>query len=351
MDFLGDLFGAFFGDTEEEIRKTEAALRGRLQRLRNAGQATVDRGRVAELARLAELAYATNGSDLSTTIEALHQGEPPLSRPYNLLQTLHLDDMSFETGLRDALRSYGPRGMVVETADEIVVAVKGSSDAIDWLALNPGMVEPVSAVGHPGFLAFGRTIADQVFKLLGSDPGHRAKRLSFTGHSLGGAGASVAAWLAVRGTQDAPGLGMTTSLFTFGAPHLWIPEKIRRQIEHDIDRRAFATVGDMVAGYPSDVDLPAQYLLADPCRLYALDESADAMLARVYEYALLMHRKENDDNTIRLLMARLRSAAADPARVASDPLLARMTPRRFPRRYFLEEHAIDRYIKLLRCPG
>ncbi|KAF8644785.1 hypothetical protein AX16_008247 [Volvariella volvacea WC 439] len=119
----------------------------------------------------------------------------------------------------------GTQGFVArdDTRKEIVVAFRGSLEPIDILTdiliiqkplRAPGISNVGDAYVHTGFLNAYNLVAEQVLDLvkseLSSKPGYTVVS---TGHSLGGAIASLAA-LSIRGTHP----NVPLKLYTFGQP-------------------------------------------------------------------------------------------------------------------------------------
>jgi hypothetical protein len=106
---------------------------------------------------------------------------------------------------------------------QIVVAFRGTSDLIDLLTdvkffLLPLKASGVSNVGsataHSGFMDAYNSVADNVFRIVGAQAqAHPDYSIVVTGHSLGGALASIAS-LGLKGKFPSKSL----SLYTFGQP-------------------------------------------------------------------------------------------------------------------------------------
>lgn len=110
----------------------------------------------------------------------------------------------------------GARCGVFSSPNRIVIAFSGSDSKLDWLRTNlDGAVDKDTGV-HTGFLTAWRSIKDRVLTVAGDmiirNGGGKAVTLLVTGHSQGGALATVSA-VDIKNTLDRP-----MTVVTFAAP-------------------------------------------------------------------------------------------------------------------------------------
>lgn len=116
-------------------------------------------------------------------------------------------------------------GFILETDDNIVIAFRGTSSPVDWIADMIARQQKFPFVRnagwtHEGFTAIYRSARKQIFAILNRLPGH--KKLYITGHSLGGALATLCAIdVAIHSQYSAP------SVYTFGAPRTGDPAFVK----------------------------------------------------------------------------------------------------------------------------
>lgn len=106
--------------------------------------------------------------------------------------------------------------LVIEQPDAIIVAFRGTSEIKDWLT-DARFVRTTVACGevHSGFWAAWSGVRKPLFDLVWDQALTTGKPVLFTGHSLGGALALIAAkYFEVRGMPNVHGV------YTFGAPRV-----------------------------------------------------------------------------------------------------------------------------------
>jgi triacylglycerol lipase len=112
-------------------------------------------------------------------------------------------------------------GFILEADDNIVIAFRGTSSPFDWMADMIARQQKYPFVRnagwtHEGFTAIYRSARKQIFTILNRLPEH--KKLYITGHSLGGALATLCAIdVAVHSHYPSP------FVYTFGAPRTGDP--------------------------------------------------------------------------------------------------------------------------------
>lgn len=116
-------------------------------------------------------------------------------------------------------------GFLMESDQCAILAFRGSGSAVDWVAdfiAQQTMYRPVKNGGqtHKGFTDIYMSCRDQVHTLLGMLPA--GKPLFITGHSLGGALATLAALdIALNTSFTSP------IVYTFGAPRVGDPQFVQ----------------------------------------------------------------------------------------------------------------------------
>ncbi|REE66963.1 triacylglycerol lipase [Paenibacillus taihuensis] len=119
-----------------------------------------------------------------------------------------------------------PFGFVIESPQAVVLAFRGTSSTTDWVtdmiaqqtAFKP--LSKKSVMTHRGFTEVYMSARDQIFRLLDQVPSD--KPLFVTGHSLGGALATLASLdIAVNRKPD------TIITYTYGAPRSGDPAFVR----------------------------------------------------------------------------------------------------------------------------
>lgn len=116
-------------------------------------------------------------------------------------------------------------GFLIESEQCAVLAFRGSSSMVDWVAdfiAQQTVYRPVKHAGqtHKGFTDIYMSARDQVHALLGQLPPD--KPLFITGHSLGGALATLAALDIARNTPF-----IAPVVYTFGAPRVGDPKFVQ----------------------------------------------------------------------------------------------------------------------------
>ena len=129
-------------------------------------------------------------------------------------KALRLIELSDDSKLFDLGRA---KGFVKNTQNEIVVSFQGSSDILDWL--RDFMIHRISYSGcqdckvHSGFLKAYNPLKDEMLRKVNTLYQEHPKKVLVTGHSLGGAMATLAA-------ADLVNARYTVDLITFGAPRV-----------------------------------------------------------------------------------------------------------------------------------
>jgi pimeloyl-ACP methyl ester carboxylesterase len=185
--------------------------------------------------------------------------------------------------------------LLVDDGTARIIAVRGSDDVWDWLT-NARFWHSDSPVGrvHTGFLEAATTLLASLDGRLDERP------VYFTGHSMGGAVASLMA--ALRAAGGAPVAGV----YTFGQPQVGLKsfnDQFRRQCSfpyfrfvHGADALAAWTLGRQGApGVPCYFDLKGRV-------------SFGQQLTHVPRLGLKFHRLEQYRYFLRLSRMRLRAA-------------------------------------------
>jgi triacylglycerol lipase len=118
-----------------------------------------------------------------------------------------------------------PFGFVLESDRSVILALRGTGSASDWvsdLIARQTVFPPVKNGGdtHQGFTDVYMSARDQIYRLL--DMTERGKPLFITGHSLGGALATLAA---CDIASNRPGTDVV--VYTFGSPRVGDPKFVR----------------------------------------------------------------------------------------------------------------------------
>jgi triacylglycerol lipase len=118
-----------------------------------------------------------------------------------------------------------PFGFVIECDRAAILAFRGTSSATDWVTdmiAEQIVFKPVPSGGltHRGFTDVYMSTRDQIFSLLDKLPAN--KPLFITGHSLGGALATLAALDIASNRQHDQVL-----IYTFGSPRVGDPKFVR----------------------------------------------------------------------------------------------------------------------------
>ncbi|MEF2244280.1 MULTISPECIES: lipase family protein [unclassified Paenibacillus] len=120
---------------------------------------------------------------------------------------------------------YEPFGFVITSDQATIIAFRGTSSAVDWVSdfiAQQTLYRPVKNAGqtHKGFTDIYMSARDQVIELLLQTPPDRP--LFITGHSLGGALATLAALDIAKNTYF-----FEPFVYTFGAPRVGDPEFVK----------------------------------------------------------------------------------------------------------------------------
>ena len=230
------------------------------------------------------------------------------NKSYNLIKNYHFIDFLDKESLtsKDKLS----RGYIVESEDELIIAIRGTSTLDDWLTdLN---VLPLSAlfgskklneldslglVIHSGFLKASLWIISRLQEILPLIKNRqKEKRLVLTGHSLGGAIALVSGWIALNIQLTE----MPIDIFAFGAPSVDTNKKI---VEHPkLNEFRIIRPGDAVAGIGlkminEEDDTSPRYILSDSGEIFYFDNSAPARAILLFEFIKLASRMLKDKLT------------------------------------------------------
>jgi len=113
-------------------------------------------------------------------------------------------------------------GFILESDQELIVAFRGSASHMDAISdLEAHQIDcpwgMQAGKTHYGFTAIYQTIRDQILPVLQRCPSH--KRLILTGHSLGGALATLCALDLAINTKFKP-----ATVYTYGAPRVGDPK-------------------------------------------------------------------------------------------------------------------------------
>ncbi|MGD1902484.1 MAG: lipase family protein [Geitlerinemataceae cyanobacterium] len=174
-------------------------------------KSALDRGNAYWMARCAKAVYK-NGRD-----EILEQLR---SQDYNF------HDDGFQD-VRDVVRDSGSEAALIEHELYVCIAFRGTNDCRDWLKnLSFRATEQLFGKFHSGFWSAVEDVwnsdgkSDGLWAAYEASQARKPRPLFLTGHSLGGAMASIAAARLVA--ADVP----FTSAYTFGQPRATIAETV-----------------------------------------------------------------------------------------------------------------------------
>lgn len=337
---------AVINSTDDEVKKTLEVMEGLRQRMLAEAASSLDRTRAAEMAFMASLAYKLKAPEESSVVALLGKGDKPLTRQYHLVNTISNPDIVAEY-VEDA----APRGFVAETKDEVVVSVKGSSDLFDWV-VNSRLLSATSIVAHEGYAAMGAWLTAHLLSTFTLDGLRSKRRITITGHSLGGAVALVTSWLLARTINtESPPSGVLIETYTFGAPQVGGTIKQKHPFAFDVPEYRFAMAGDLVAGFGIFDDESSKYLIGNRCEVYKFDNTREAKLIRLFEIVRSARGKKGaHDFHLRLILIKIREALTNNVSLEDDVILS-MEPKNFPPTVYLPEHKIERYLSALACNG
>ena len=292
---------------DTEIDRTLTALSKYRTALLQETTKRLDPSQVPEIGKFAYLAYQMpHSSKLYIKTGVFTVGNH--NKSYNLIKNYHFIDFLDKESLtsKDKLS----RGYIVESEDELIIAIRGTSTLDDWLTdLN---VLPLSAlfgskklneldslglVIHSGFLKASLWIISRLQEILPLIKNRqKEKRLVLTGHSLGGAIALVSGWIALNIQLTE----MPIDIFAFGAPSVDTNKKI---VEHPkLNEFRIIRPGDAVAGIGlkminEEDDTSPRYILSDSGEIFYFDNSAPARAILLFEFIKLASRMLKDKLT------------------------------------------------------
>jgi pimeloyl-ACP methyl ester carboxylesterase len=316
---------AFFTDYEELIARGEGVFAPHIGRLR-----ALDKERVAlELAGLVHLAYRAESEDLGGIGSALSD------IGYTDVEYLPRSTVPFVDG---ATFKDGRLGFVVRRQGRVVVALRGTVDAADWMTNLLGAVLADDSGSQALYKAWADAIADRVLSYV--DRTGPPEHVILTGHSMGGA----IAILVQAAYRHSGGPGGVVETVAFGAPGTGWPYP-------DIEPAVLLVRqgADVVPFFAHEL-LPhagQQYLLDEQGRLIHLDQTVASYGVFLLNNTRICARCGSpDDLGGKYLLSSFLSKFAE--KDLTRPLPASI-PLRGPATDFkvTEEHSILSYISLL----
>ncbi|WP_110113574.1 lipase family protein [Bacillus sp. CGMCC 1.16541] len=151
-------------------------------------------------------------------------------------------------------KAFGKRewfGFIIESENEVVIAFRGTQSDLDWLADASAFQLPfpyASSCGyvHGGFLAIYHSLRSEVFNAYRSLSS--SKPLYITGHSLGGALATLHALdVSVNGPFQ------QVTMYNYGSPRVGDPTFVTSYCLHVRESKRFANTEDVVTEVPPPV--------------------------------------------------------------------------------------------------
>ena len=139
-------------------------------------------------------------------------------------------------------RKTDTQGFIIEYPDLVIVTFRGSSSLQDWI--NDFKIRPITINGinfHRGFYETLDSVYEAIKQRLRS-PLSKGKTAHITGHSLGGALATV---LTYRLAEDYPQHRHQLKLFAFGAPPTATKGLTEKFEEYGIDTVSVTVIGDL----------------------------------------------------------------------------------------------------------
>lgn len=340
-------FPAILGNTDDEVSKTLEVLYEPRRQMITEAIKSYNRNRAAEMAYMSALTYKLKELDLDEVESTLKRGEPPLTKQYRLLGPLPNPNR-----VSQIVQNAGPRGFVADSDDELVVSIKGSDDLFDW-NINSLVFKGGSSKAHEGYHAMGGWTWANLRDVFPPGDIRNRKRIIFTGHSLGGAVARVAARLTAKDRVIVEKANASVEVYTFGAAQIgddW--KKVSHLSVADISEYNFVTAGDVVPGFGLSDDYFSGYLIGAKNDIYKYDASSrEARFVRLFELIrVARYEKKYSKFLIRLILMKIRRSQNDKTLVENDVLLS-LNPHNFPPQIYLPEHKIHRYLEALTFPS
>ncbi len=159
----------------------------------------LDKNNAYWMAKLAKLAYIRKSKDDETPDEV------------KILNTLKSEDSDFISVF--GINNNSAQGIIVEHTNYLAIAFRGTDEIADWLDnLNAFSLDRFFGSFHRGFFASFEDVWQPLFSEYMRLRAIKKRPLFLSGHSLGGAMASIAAAQLIH--EDLP----FSSVYTFGQP-------------------------------------------------------------------------------------------------------------------------------------
>jgi hypothetical protein len=198
----------------------------------------VNRARTLEMASLAQLTYVAYKEGEAIVKTILNSGLQPFINSYKKIEFLHAPRLFNSRGELSTV------GFLVSNPDYIVIAIRGTENLDDYFCNL--LIQPNSEYIHSGFDIYVQSFWQQIQDfLLQEDNG--SKNLFITGHSLGGAAATLIAKY-VSQLRFKPIHPYALETYTFGAPPVSTVE-----FTLDTPLLRFRTSGDLIPHLPQIV--------------------------------------------------------------------------------------------------
>ncbi len=201
---------------------------------------SLSRDRALTMATLSQLTYVAHNQGKEVVRHILKSGCPPFVQQYQTIDFLHSPRLFSSTG------ELACCGLVLSTPSEIAIAIRGTENLDDYF-FNL-LVQPNSEFIHSGFHNYVENFWEQLQDFLLREDNGR-KDIFVTGHSLGGAAATlIAKRLQEPGFKPIDPHVLET--YTFGAPPVSTVELIL-----DTPLYRFRNAGDFIPHLPKIVSV------------------------------------------------------------------------------------------------